>query len=500
MGLAPLLDLRPAPDPALDWRRASGTLDSGAPAPVDIPHVPANIEAEQALLGILLYDNAAFERVEDLAGEHFYEHFHGRLFDAIADAVRRNVLAEPILLAERFKDDPAYIELGSVRYLANLVDVAPPSSNAADYARAIRETHRRREILNVAYDMALAAKSGATESIEIIEAAERQLFDLTETRAKTSGFSALAGSLHAAMSSAKAAYERGGGITGITTGLIDLDRKLGGLHDSDLIIIASRPSMGKTSLGLNIADAAAKSGRDVGFNSLEMSDEQLALRLLAEKASIPSDVIRRGALQGRDFYRLEEAAERLETLRIHIDPTGAIPISKIAARARRLKRTKGLDLLIVDYLQLATNGGKPENRVQEVSAISAGLKAIAKDLSIPVVALAQLSRQVESRDDKRPNLADLRDSGSIEQDADVVIFIYREAYYLARSEPAEGTEKHVDWQEKMERCRNVADLIIAKQRHGPIGTVKVSFDEALTKFGNLARDDPHPPYNPGAGG
>jgi replicative DNA helicase len=308
------------------------------------------------------------------------------------------------------------------------------------------------------------------------------------------------------------AHSRDGGLAGLSTGLIDLDQKIGGLHPSDLIIIAARPSMGKSSLAANIGFDVARNyawepqpdgtkktvrGGVVAFFSLEMSADQLALRLLAEVSGVSGDRLRKGEIDAMEFGRVRDAAIEIQDAPFYIDDTGGISLAKLTARARRLKRTVGLDLLIIDYLQLITmgNSSRQENRVQEVSAITQGLKALAKELSIPVIALAQLSRQVENREDKKPQLADLRESGSIEQDADMVMFIYRESYYLSRLEPREGTEEHFKWQEQMDQVRGLAEIVIGKQRHGPIGTVKVSFNEDLTKFGNLARDsgrfDPH---------
>ncbi len=495
MALVPMLDLRPSP------------------ASVDIPHAPANIEAEQALLGILLYDNAAFERLSDsLQASHFFEPFHGRLFAAVQAHVRRGHLAEPILLAEQFQPDPAFAELGGIRYLADMVDRAPPSANAGDYARVIYDLALRRDLIRIGGEIAAAAQAGDPDlsGREQIEAAEQQLYTLAETGSASSGFMSFSDSLAGAVSMAAEAYSREGGLSGLSTGLRDIDKMLGGLHPSDLIILAARPSMGKTSLGANIAfnvarryawEPAPDGGRKtvdggvVAFFSLEMSAEQLAMRLLAEVTRIPSDLIRKGEIKASEFGEIRDAAGEIGESPLYIDATGGISIGKLAARARRLKRTVGLDLIVVDYLQLVTSGeGRVENRVQEVSQITQGLKSLAKELAVPIVALAQLSRQVENRDDKRPQLSDLRESGSIEQDADVVMFIYREAYYLGRLEPRDNTAEHLEWTEKLDQIRNVAEIIIGKQRHGPIGTVKLHYDENITKFSDLAREsrfDPH---------
>ena len=417
------------------------------------------------MLGALLYDNAVFERLGDnLQARHFFEPFHGRLYGAIETSIRKGQLAEPILIAEQFARDPAFEELGGLRYLANLVDRAPPSTHAPDYARAIYDLALRRDLIRIGQEIATGAQTtdGETSARDQIEAAEQQLYALAETGSVSQGFVPFADALHGAVAMAAEAHARDGGLAGLSTGLIDLDQKIGGLHPSDLVILAARPSMGKTSLACNIAFDVARnfaweprpdgtrktvSGGVVAFFSLEMSAEQLAMRLLAEASGVSGDRLRKGEIDAMEFGRVRDAALEIQ-----------------------------------------------EARVQEVSAITQGLKALAKELSVPVIALSQLSRQVENREDKRPQLSDLRESGSIEQDADMVMFIYRESYYLSRTEPREGTEEHFKWQEQMDQVRGLAEIVIGKQRHGPIGTVKLSFHEDLTKFGNLARDgryDPH---------
>jgi replicative DNA helicase len=496
MAIIPALDLRP---PSND---------------VEIPHVPANVEAEQALLGALLYDNAAFERLGDnLQGRHFYEPFHQRLYDSIESNIRKGQLAEPILLAEVFARDPAFEELGGVRYLADLVDRAPPAANAPDYARAVYDLALRRDLIRIGGEISTLASTGDAElsAKDQIEQAEAQLYELAETGGVSQGFVTFAQALHGAVTMAAEAHSRDGGLAGLSTGLIDLDQKIGGLHPSDLIIVAARPSMGKSSLAVNIGfdiarnyawepqpDGSKKTVRGgvVAFFSLEMSADQLAMRMLAEQSGVSGDRLRKGEIDASEFGRVRDAALEIQDAPFYIDDTGGITMAKLAARARRLKRSIGLDCLIIDYLQLITMGGsaRSDNRVQEVSAITQSLKALAKELSIPVIALSQLSRQVENREDKKPQLADLRESGSIEQDADMVMFIYRESYYLSRAEPREGTEEHFKWQEQMDQCKGLADIIIGKQRHGPIGNVRLSFNEDITKFGNLAhsgRYDPH---------
>ena len=490
MALAPLLDLRP-----------SGGDDV-------IAQTPHNLDAEQALLGALLFDNAAYERLSDqLQARHFYEPFHARLFAAIEDHIRKGQLAEPIVLLERFRRDPAFEELGGIRYLADLVDRAPPAANAAEYGRVIYDLALRRDLIRIGGDIAAnAAHSEANLAArDQIEAAEQQLYALAETGSSSSGFVEFGDALRGAVEMAAEAFSRDGGLAGVATGLVDLDQKLGGLHPSDLLILAARPSMGKTSLACNIAFNVAKNyawepqpdgskktvnGGVVAFFSLEMSAAQLAMRLLAEVSGVSSDRLRKGEIDANEFGRVRDAAMDIQSAPLYIDDTGGLSLSKLVARSRRLKRQFGLDLIIVDYLQLITvgDGRGPENRVQEVTQITQGLKALAKELMVPVIGCAQLSRQVENRDDKRPQLSDLRESGSIEQDADVVMSIFRESYYLSRAEPREGTAEHLTWQEEMDRVRGVAEVIIGKQRHGPIGTVKLSFNEDLTKFGNLARE------------
>ena len=492
MSLVPALDLLPParPEPTINV-------------------APHNMEAEQALLGILLYDNAAYERLSDnLQARCFYEPFHQRLFQSIETHVRKGQLAEPILLADEFKKDPAFEELGGLRYLADLVDRAPPAANVGDYARVIFDLSLRRELIRIGGDIATAAQGGNEEkrtARDQIESAEQSLYSLAESGAASSGFVSFGDALRGAVEMTAEAYSREGGMSGVATDLIDLDQKIGGLHPSDLVVLAGRPSMGKTALATNIAFNIAKKyayeiqpdgtkktvqGGVVAFYSLEMSAEQLALRMLADASGVSGDRLRKGEIDASEFGRVRDAAMELQEAPLYIDATGGISIAKLTARARRLKRQVGLDLVVVDYLQLVTGSdlGANANRVQEVSQITMGLKALAKELACPVIALSQLSRQVEARDDKRPQLSDLRESGSIEQDADMVWFVYREAYYVGRAEPREGTPEHLTWQEEMDRLHGLAEVIIAKQRHGPIGTVRLSFNSDTTRFGNLARD------------
>jgi replicative DNA helicase len=374
-----------------------------------------------------------------------------------------------------------------------------------DYAQMIYDLSVRRDLIRLGRDISAKAAQVdvASEPREQIVEAEQQLYKLAEQGQVDSGFQSFLKAVTDAVNVANAAYQRDGGLAGVSTGLIDMDKKLGGLHRSDLLILAGRPSMGKTSLATNIAFNIAKAykrgklhdgsegavnGGVVGFYSLEMSAEQLAARILSEAAEVPSDQIRRGDMTETEFRRFVDAAKALEACPLYIDDTPALPISQLAARARRLKRTHGLDVLIVDYLQLVRGTGKSENRVNEISEITMGLKAIAKELDIPVIALSQLSRQVENREDKRPQLSDLRESGSIEQDADVVMFVFREEYYVEREKPSDDNlEEMAKWQEKMERLHGRAEVVIGKQRHGPIGTVELSFEGRFTRFGNLAK-------------
>lgn len=482
--------------------------DTGITSELD--STPQSQEAEQALIGALLYDNEVYHRISGIVqSKHFYNPVHVRIFDSIAVLIERGNLADAIVLKNRFSQDETLVDIGGVEYLALLLDNAPPGSTAPEYAKLILDMAMRRELIRLADDIkgnATDPDSDANAQTQITTA-ESQLYNLAEIGGTQSGFVSFESALIKSIEMASAAFSRDGHLSGTSTGLVDLDRQLGGMHRSDLIILAGRPSMGKTSLATNIAFNIAKKfkrekddngiektteGGVVGFFSLEMSSEQLATRLLAEHSQVPSHKIRRGDITAEQYEHIRDSADEISRLPLHIDDTGGISIGALSARARRLKRMVGLDMIVVDYLQLLTGGAGMNanaNRVQEVSMITQGLKSLAKELDIPVLALAQLSRQVEQRDDKRPQLSDLRESGSIEQDADVVMFVYREEYYVARSEPSEGTEEHLKWQEEMEQLHGKAEVIVGKQRHGPIGTIKLSFNPDLTKFGNLAQDD-----------
>ncbi len=467
--------------------------------------LPCNIEAEQQLLGAILVNNDVYDRISSLVKpEHFFDPVHQRIFEIASARIRKNALASPVTLKAFMEEDAGLKELGGPAYLVRIAAAAISAYAARDYAQMIYDLAVRRDLIRLGQDISARAAQVDVEAEprEQIVDAEQKLYKLAEQGVAERGFQSFLKAVTDAVNMANAAYQRDGGLAGISTGLMDLDKKLGGLHPSDLIILAGRPSMGKTSLATNIAFNIAKSykhglrpdgsegaldGGVVGFFSLEMSAEQLAARILSEAAEVPSEQIRRGDMHEDEFRRFVEAAKSLESSPLYIDDTPALPIAQVAARARRLKRTHGLDVLIVDYLQLL-RGLSKDSRVQEVSEITQGLKAIAKELNIPVIALSQLSRQVESREDKRPQLSDLRESGSIEQDADVVMFVFREEYYREREKPADhDLDAMAKWQEIMESIHGKAEVIIGKQRHGPIGTVELSFEGRFTRFGNLVK-------------
>jgi replicative DNA helicase len=490
--------------PASDNLAGRALTASNEPAFRLAPH---NIEAEQALLGSILVNNDAFDRVSDfLRPEHFSEELHRRIFDVASQLIRAGKIASPITL----KTFLGEADLGGVtlpQYLARLAAEATTIINAEDYGRTIHDLAVRRELIVIGEDIVNAAYDApvGVSPREQIEEAERKLYAVAETGRYDGGFQRFSDALTIAIDMAAKAYERDGRLSGVATGLTDLDRYMGGLQPSDLVIVAGRPGMGKTALATNIAFNIARAyeskaradgtpetvnGGIIGFFSLEMSAEQLATRIIAEQAGVPSYKIRRGDITEPEFHRIAEAARTMQSIPFYIDQTGGLSIAQLAARARRLKRQRGLDVLVIDYLQLL--GGsktRSDNRVQEVTEITTGLKALAKDLNVPVLALSQLSRQVESRDDKRPQLSDLRESGSIEQDADVVLFVFREEYYLKMRQPREGTEEFLAWQAEMEKAHGRAEIIIGKQRHGPTGTIELAFDAEVTRFSNLAREE-----------
>ena len=476
---------------------------------VSYREAPNNLEAEQALLGALLLNNEAFNRVADfLKPEHFHLPVHGRVYTAIGRLIDRGQIANPVTLKHMFEGDEALSDAGGAQYLARLAGAAVTIINAQHYGRTIHDLALRRSLIRIGEDMVLNAYEASldADANDQIESVEQKLFNLAEEGLAESGFKTFTESAANAISHIEAAYKHEHRLVGVTSGLIDLDELLGGLHASDLLILAGRPGMGKTALATTIAYNAARAYRSekdefgrnkridgavVGFFSLDMSAEQLATRVLAQEARIPSIHLRRGKITSDDFHRVVRASQEIERLPLFIDDTPQLTIPGLRARARRLKRQHDLSLIIVDYLQLMrpTDSTRLNNRVQEISEVTQGLKALAKELNVPVIALSQLSRAVESRDDKRPQLADLRESGSIEQDADVVMFVYREAYYLQRHEPDPADPaKHAEWREKMDRIHRRADLIVAKQRHGPTDSIELDFDAAFTAFGNRARE------------
>ncbi|ETR74888.1 replicative DNA helicase [Afipia sp. P52-10] len=482
--------------------------DAGTPAYRTAPH---NIEAEQSLLGAILVNNDAFYRVSDfLEPKHFFEPIHQHLFEIAGSLIRMNKIATPVTLKTFVPADTDIGGLTVAQYLARLAAEATTIINAQDYGQTIYDLALRRDLIRIGEDMVNVAYDAPVDFAPRaqIEDAERRLFEIAETGRYDGGFQRFANALTTAVDMAANAYQRDGGLSGLACGLRAMDAKMGGLQPSDLIILAGRPAMGKSSLATNIAYNVARAYRGevqadghmktvdggvVGFFSLEMSAEQLATRIIAERTGISSSSIRRGGISEADFDKIRDQAIEMQSIPFYIDETGGISIAQLAARARRLKRQKGLDLLIIDYLQLLTGSGKrSDNRVQEITEITTGLKALAKELNVPIIALSQLSRQVEARDDKRPQLADLRESGSIEQDADVVLFVYREEYYLQSKEPRPGTPEHEKWQTEMDLAHGKAEVIIGKQRHGPTGTVNLQFDASVTRFSDLA-DEQHLP-------
>lgn len=486
---------------------APSTVHTLNPQSTPYRAAPNNVEAEQALLGAILVNNDAFYRVSDfLQGEHFFEPLHRQIYKVAAEMIRSAKRANPVTIKTFLPADEKIGDMTVAQYLARLAAEATTIINAEDYGRSIYDLASRRSLITIGEDMVNIAFDAPVDMPpnQQIEDAERRLFELAETGQYEGGFHAFADAVGTAVDMASAAFQRDGNLSGIATGLSQLDARMGGLQPSDLIVLAGRPGMGKTSLATNIAFNIAESyepevqpdgshkaanGGVVGFFSLEMSSEQLATRIIAEQTEISSSKIRRGEINEAEFEKLVGCSQVMHRIPLYIDQTGGISIAQLAARARRLKRQRGLDVLVVDYIQLMQGNKKTDNRVQEVTEITTGLKSIAKELSVPVIALSQLSRQVENRDDKRPQLSDLRESGSIEQDADVVMFVYREEYYLQNREPNPDDKDYADWYQKMNDARGKADVIISKQRHGPTGTVSLGFQPEFTRFSDLAEDD-----------
>lgn len=490
--------------------------DETAPSYRQPPH---NLEAEQALLGAILVNNEAITRVQDfLRPEHFFEPVHGRIFDAILRLLDRNQVADPVKLKPYFDDDVDLADVGGAAYLVRLAASAATILNTEDYGRTIYDLATRRSLIQIGEDVVIRAYDAPVddEASEQISEAEKQLFDLAESGEVEGGAQEFSRALKTAIGNIENAYRDPDSLSGITTGLTRLNEQIGGLHPSDLVVLAGRPAMGKTALATNIAYNAAhkymedkrvnpdmerSKGAVVAFFSLEMSADQLAARILSDIANrhydandtIQSHEMRQGKLNDEKFMAISRAAEELEDLPLLIDDTPSLSVAALRTRARRLKRQKNLGLVIVDYLQLLRGSGRGnanESRVQEISDITRNLKALAKELHVPVLALSQLSRNVEQRENKRPLLSDLRESGSIEQDADMVMFVFREEYYKEKEQPSESdVEKHAQWMQDMIALNGKAELIVGKQRHGPVGTIKLAFEKSVTRFSDLADDD-----------
>ena len=459
--------------------------------------MPCNIEAEQAVIGSILVLNDIYDEVSTLIDSNkFFDPVHVKIYEVIESLIAKGLLVNPITLKNHFENNQGLKELGGQEYLVKITKFSTSVKQAIDYANIVHEMHVRRELIKIS-ESVLSESTNTTDEInlsgeEIIQNAEKSLFDLAERGHFNQSFQKFESALKQTIEMAKSAYQNEDGVVGVPTGLTDLDSRLGGLHKQDLVIIAGRPSMGKTALATNIAFHAAKniqkkeSKSTVAFFSLEMSSEQLSTRILSEQSKIRSNDIRKGKVSEKEFEQFIETSKDIYELPLYIDETPAITIAAVSNRSRRIKRLFGLDLIVVDYIQLMRTGGKKDwGRVQEISEITQGLKALAKELDVPVLALSQLSRQVEQRDDKKPQLSDLRESGSIEQDADVVMFVYREAYYLERKEPSMGSIEHSEWQQKMDEVSQLAEIMIGKQRHGPTGNVKVQFEAIYTKFKDL---------------
>ena len=459
--------------------------------------LPSNIEAEQALIGSILVNNDIIDEISNIVDhKNFYDPLHSKIYNLIETLHNKGMIANPITLKNSFENDTALSEIGGTEYLVKLTRFSSSVKQSIDYAKIVHEKFVKRELVQISETLSDEAVDETIDKTgeNIIQDTEKSLFDLAERGTFHQSFLKFNQALDQTIEMATNAMKSDHGIVGVPTGLNDLDERLGGLHRSDLVIIAGRPSMGKTALATNIGYYAAKKILDdnkkssIAFFSLEMSSEQLSTRILSEQSRIRSNDIRRGKISEEEFNRLIETSRNIHNLPLYIDETPAITISTLSNRARRIKRLFGLDLIIVDYIQLMTTRSKRyDGRVQEISEITQGLKALAKELSVPVLALSQLSRAVEQRDDKKPQLSDLRESGSIEQDADVVMFVFREEYYLERKEPKLGTIEHGEWQAKMNEIIGSADIIIGKQRHGPTGNIQVEFEGIYTKFKDVSK-------------
>ena len=459
--------------------------------------LPSNLEAEQALIGSVLVNNDIIDEISTIINnQKFFDPFHRKIYETIENLNNKGMIANPITLKNYFENENSLSEVGGVDYLIKLTRFSSSAKQAVDYAKLIHEMYVKRELISISDNISGDSQNDTLEKTgeNIIEEAEQSLYQLAERGNFSQSYMKFNQALDQTIEMATVAMKSDQGIVGIPTGLTDLDEKLGGLHKSDLIIIAGRPSMGKTALATNIAYYASKKIHDnnqktsVAFFSLEMSSEQLSTRILSEQARIQSNDIRRGKATEEQLNRYIETSRNIYDLPLFIDETPAITISALSNRARRLKRLFGISLIVVDYIQLMrTSSKRYDGRVQEISEITQGLKALAKELSVPIIALSQLSRAVEQRDDKIPQLSDLRESGSIEQDADVVMFVYREQYYLERKQPKLGSIEHAEWQSKMNDINGLADIIIGKQRHGPTGNIKVEFEGMYTKFKDLTK-------------
>jgi replicative DNA helicase len=476
---------------------------------LDYKQMPHNIEAEQQLLGALLINNDLIDKISNfLKPDHFYENVHSVLFELILKLILSNKLASPITLKNLIDQDERFNDLEGGKYLVKLAAENSSIINIEEYARIIYHLFTWRNLINIGNEIVNVSYSPPPElsPFDHVEYIEQELYGLAESEKYGSDFKDFSTALTEAIDTAANAYNKDGNTSGLASGFKDLDELLGGLQSSDLLIVAGRPSMGKTAFATNIAFHIASKykiddtesgnkkpldGAVVGFFSLEMSSSQLATRIISEQTEVQSEKIRRGKINQHEYEKLIDVARKLQDIPLYIDETGGISISQLVARARKLKRQNNLGLLIIDYLQLLTSSNRRynENRVQELSEITQTLKALAKELNIPIIALSQLSRQVENRDDKKPQLSDLRESGSIEQDADIVMFLYREEYYLQRKEPKVGTEEYLKWQEDMEEVHQLAEVILGKNRHGPTNTVKMYFDGSLTRFSDYTAND-----------